>query len=106
VCDAECGSDQFQCPSGQCIPDMWICDGDNDCGDNADEQNCGGGGGTTAAPAPPGMLYAYSHYSRDVMFLHYSLWWLQLVAYFELQKNVQERATPFLILNVTLFIIH
>jgi len=49
VYDAECGSDQFQCPSGQCIPDLWICDGDNDCGDMADEQNCGG-----ASNTPPG----------------------------------------------------
>jgi len=40
--DAGCGSDQFQCSDGQCIPDYWICDGDNDCGDLADEQNCGG----------------------------------------------------------------
>jgi len=45
VCDVGCDSDQFECPSGWCIPDSWICDGDNDCGDMSDEQNCGGGAG-------------------------------------------------------------
>ena len=39
---AGCAADEFECPSGQCIQDSWRCDGDNDCGDFADEQNCGG----------------------------------------------------------------
>ena len=35
-----CAFNQFACNSGICIADFWKCDGDNDCGDNSDEENC------------------------------------------------------------------
>jgi len=44
---AGCGASEYQCPSGSCIPSADVCNGNDDCGDNADEQNCGGGGGNT-----------------------------------------------------------
>ncbi|XP_069102557.1 sortilin-related receptor-like isoform X1 [Argopecten irradians] len=32
---------QFQCRKSDLrIPNGWLCDGDNDCGDNSDEENC------------------------------------------------------------------
>ena len=37
-----CDSDQFTCINGQCIPESWKCDATDDCGDNSDEENCGG----------------------------------------------------------------
>lgn len=35
-----CSSGQFQCNNGECIPRGYVCDHDDDCGDQSDEQNC------------------------------------------------------------------
>ncbi|XP_058808716.1 sortilin-related receptor-like [Phymastichus coffea] len=35
-----CALNHFACDSGICIPEFWRCDGDNDCGDHSDENNC------------------------------------------------------------------
>ena len=40
MCDAGCGEGQFQCISGECIPEGYVCDGDLDCRDMSDEHNC------------------------------------------------------------------
>lgn len=42
--NATCLPNYFQCDNGLCIPQNWICDLDNDCGDGSDERddlNCG-----------------------------------------------------------------
>ena len=37
-----CGPTEFRCSDRTCIPNSWVCDGHNDCGDNIDEEppNC------------------------------------------------------------------
>lgn len=32
-----CGPDFFMCSNKVCIPKIWVCDNDDDCGDNSDE---------------------------------------------------------------------
>jgi hypothetical protein len=40
--EAACLDNQFQCQSGRCIAATWKCDGEADCPDNSDENNCPG----------------------------------------------------------------
>lgn len=35
-----CQKDQFQCRTGTCIWETWVCDNDSDCPDQEDEENC------------------------------------------------------------------
>nr|KAG5685933.1 hypothetical protein BaRGS_028659 [Batillaria attramentaria] len=37
---AVCGDLEFQCSNGQCIEQEWLCDTENDCGNNEDEIGC------------------------------------------------------------------
>ena len=56
--ELRCGSRQWPCAGGDpCVPDVWRCDGQRDCGDSSDEAGCecgastAGGGGFQGAPA-------------------------------------------------------
>ncbi|KAL0266712.1 UNVERIFIED_CONTAM: hypothetical protein PYX00_009183 [Menopon gallinae] len=35
-----CSPDSFMCANSLCIPYAWVCNDENDCGDNSDEVNC------------------------------------------------------------------
>lgn len=36
----KCSDKEFRCTDGSCIAEHWYCDGDTDCKDGSDEQNC------------------------------------------------------------------
>uniref|UniRef100_A0A8C9UCV3 Complement C6 n=1 Tax=Serinus canaria TaxID=9135 RepID=A0A8C9UCV3_SERCA len=40
IVEVDC-KNKFRCESGRCIPKTLECNGENDCGDNSDERNCG-----------------------------------------------------------------
>ena len=33
----KCPENHFKCANDKCVPNVWVCDGDNDCGDGSDE---------------------------------------------------------------------
>jgi hypothetical protein len=41
ILTVNCDSDEFTCYNGECIPQSYVCDRDNDCGDYGDEEGCG-----------------------------------------------------------------
>ena len=41
VCNfRSCAAQEFKCSTDKCIPERFVCDGDDDCGDMSDEQRC------------------------------------------------------------------
>ncbi|KAK5851838.1 hypothetical protein PBY51_023361 [Eleginops maclovinus] len=45
-----CKPGQWQCDDGDCIPDIWRCDGSGDCLDGSDEMNCNALPGSPECP--------------------------------------------------------
>lgn len=48
-----CSADRFKCKNNRCIPLRWLCDGDNDCGNDEDESNTTCSGTRSSEGGPP-----------------------------------------------------
>lgn len=59
-----CSDEEFTCNNNKCITKRWVCDGDNDCGDNSDELNCG----KVAVFSPP---VKHFFITQSLMLIHY-----------------------------------
>merc|ERR1711892_1188727 len=35
-----CNTAELECKNGRCVPESWVCDGEDDCGDKTDEKDC------------------------------------------------------------------
>lgn len=79
-----CPSDRFKCKNNRCIPNRWLCDGDNDCGNNEDESNstCSGedpalsSGSCERARAEPQPEVLESHMGLHPPWLQPEVWGL------------------------------
>lgn len=45
-----CPPKEFQCRNGMCVAPSFVCDGDDDCGDNSDEEKCTSVPASTCSP--------------------------------------------------------
>ena len=78
----ECDSSEFQCSNRQCVHSTYQCDGDNDCGDMSDEQQC------ETCMCPCVLYYCKCHFVNMAKFLAIFVFDLKSLKFWSAHKLV------------------